>query len=194
MSLPPLLVPGRSAEKFSNGKTCPGTSNGGRPRGAWDGCERAGYETYGFKKAKDREAYSFAEVIEGILRDSPDYIGSEFYLGGQLVKEFGRGDAQHKNSSRGTRPRRLAGADVTSFPFEELRYVGRLGLFRNGAVADTPSLFAKLGIAKKQPQVPGTNPGTKGVRFVETDFVSDDVAANGNRRGSHRRCRLACRT
>lgn len=48
----------------------------------------AGYETYGFKKPKDREAYSFPEVIEGILHTPPDYVGSEFYLGGRLVKEM----------------------------------------------------------------------------------------------------------
>ena len=48
----------------------------------------AGYETYGFKKPKDREAYSFPEVIDGILHDPPDYVGSEFYLGGRLVKEM----------------------------------------------------------------------------------------------------------
>ena len=35
----------------------------------------AGYETYGFKKPKDREAYSFPEVIDGILHDPPDYVG-----------------------------------------------------------------------------------------------------------------------
>ena len=48
----------------------------------------AGYETYGFKKPKDREAYSFPEVIDGILHDPPDFVGSEFYLGGRLVKEM----------------------------------------------------------------------------------------------------------
>jgi CRISPR-associated protein Cst2 len=48
----------------------------------------AGYETYGFKKLKDRDAYSFPEVIDGILHDPPDYVGGEFYLGGRLVKEM----------------------------------------------------------------------------------------------------------
>ena len=73
----------------------------------------AGYETYGFKKPKDREAYSFPEVIDGILfevpetdsngkpvlagegekarpkmKSAPDYPGEEFYLGGRLVKEM----------------------------------------------------------------------------------------------------------
>ena len=88
MSPPPLLVPGRSAEKCSNGKTCPGTSSGGRPRRVWGGCECAGYETYGFQKPKDREAYFFPEVIEGLLHDPPDYVGREFSLGGRLVKEM----------------------------------------------------------------------------------------------------------
>ena len=85
MSLPPLLVPGQKCQKNFDCKTCPGTSNGGRPRGV----------------ALDRA------------------------------------------------PCRLAGADVTSLPFEGLRYVGRLGMFRSGAVAETPSLSSKLGIAKK---------------------------------------------
>ena len=32
--------------------------------------------------------YSFPEVIEGILHAPPDYVGSEFSLGGRLVKEM----------------------------------------------------------------------------------------------------------
>lgn len=88
MSLPPLLVPGQKCQKNFDCKTCPGTSNGGRPRGVWDGCERMGYETYGFEKPKNREAYSFPEVIKDILHDPPDCIGSEFYFRGRLVKEL----------------------------------------------------------------------------------------------------------
>lgn len=48
----------------------------------------AGFETYGFKKHKDRDGYTFPEVIDGILQDPPDYVGSEFYLGGRMVKEM----------------------------------------------------------------------------------------------------------
>jgi len=52
-------------------------------------CLVAGYETYGFKPDKDRPGcYDFPEVINGILHDPPDYPGSEFYLGGKLVKEM----------------------------------------------------------------------------------------------------------
>lgn len=40
----------------------------------------AGYNTYGFKQDG-----SFPEVVDGILKD--DYPGTEFYLGGQIVKE-----------------------------------------------------------------------------------------------------------
>ena len=52
-------------------------------------CLVAGYETYGFKPAKDRPGcYDFPEVIDGILHEPPDYPGNEFYLGGRLVKEM----------------------------------------------------------------------------------------------------------
>ena len=75
-----------------------------------DGCESTGHETYGFKKPKDREAYSFPEVIEGILHDPPDYVGSEFFLGGRLVKEMDTATLD-KLTSRGVTldrdPRRL---------------------------------------------------------------------------------------
>jgi CRISPR-associated protein Cst2 len=49
----------------------------------------AGYNTYGFKQDG-----SFPEVIDGILKD--DYPGSEFYLGGQIVKEVLDVDTQAK--------------------------------------------------------------------------------------------------
>lgn len=58
----------------------------------------AGYGTYGFQKSKKTENYEFPEVIDGILHqektadgtltDAPDYPGSEFYIGGRLVKEM----------------------------------------------------------------------------------------------------------
>lgn len=72
----------------------------------------AGYETYGFKKPKDREAYSFPEVIVGILHDPPDYVGSEFFLGGRFVKEMDAAMIE-KLTGRGVTldrdPRRLLG-------------------------------------------------------------------------------------
>jgi CRISPR-associated protein Cst2 len=44
----------------------------------------AGYETYGFKSDG-----TFPEVVEGILHEpTADYPGSEFYLGGKIVKEM----------------------------------------------------------------------------------------------------------
>ncbi len=58
----------------------------------------AGYSTYGFQKAKKSDNYEFPEVVDGILHqekdgdgkltDSPDYVGSEFYIGGRIVKEM----------------------------------------------------------------------------------------------------------
>ncbi len=49
----------------------------------------AGYGTYGFQKEKKREEYDFPEVIDGILHDpQPDYPGSEFYIGGRIIKEM----------------------------------------------------------------------------------------------------------
>jgi CRISPR-associated protein Cst2 len=55
----------------------------------------AGYATYGFKPDG-----SFPEVIDGILHDPPDYAGSEFYLGGKLVKDM-PADRQQKLRERG---------------------------------------------------------------------------------------------
>jgi CRISPR-associated protein Cst2 len=49
----------------------------------------AGYETYGFKKAAKGDEYIFPEVIDGILHEpQPDYPGSEFYIGGRIVKDM----------------------------------------------------------------------------------------------------------
>lgn len=58
----------------------------------------AGYSTYGFQKAKKSDNYEFPEVVDGILHqekdadgkltDAPDYTGSEFYIGGRIVKEM----------------------------------------------------------------------------------------------------------
>ncbi len=44
----------------------------------------AGYSTYGFKIKDDK--HLFPEVIDGILHD--DYPGSEFYIGGKIVKDM----------------------------------------------------------------------------------------------------------
>lgn len=70
----------------------------------------AGYETYGFKKAKDRDVYLFPEVIEGILQDPADYDGNEFYIGGRIVKEMDATILEKLNSKGVTLdrdPRRL---------------------------------------------------------------------------------------
>lgn len=51
----------------------------------------AGYETYGFKQiceTADGVRYGFPEVVKGILHDPPDYDGTEFYIGGRIVKEM----------------------------------------------------------------------------------------------------------
>jgi CRISPR-associated protein Cst2 len=66
----------------------------------------AGYQSYGFQVDG-----SFPEVVNGILRDpTPDYPGSEFYIGGKIVKDMSDGDFK-KLESRGVTldrdPRRL---------------------------------------------------------------------------------------
>jgi CRISPR-associated protein Cst2 len=50
----------------------------------------AGYGTYGFKPhPKKAGRYVFPEVVHGILHDpTPDYPGTEFFLGGLLVREM----------------------------------------------------------------------------------------------------------
>jgi CRISPR-associated protein Cst2 len=45
----------------------------------------AGYSTYGFHIEEDGR-HTLPEVVDGILKG--DYAGSEFYLGGKLVKDF----------------------------------------------------------------------------------------------------------
>jgi CRISPR-associated protein Cst2 len=66
----------------------------------------AGYQSYGFQVDG-----SFPEVVNGILRDpTPDYPGSEFYIGGKIVKDMSDGDIK-KLELRGVTldrdPRRL---------------------------------------------------------------------------------------
>jgi CRISPR-associated protein Cst2 len=50
----------------------------------------AGYNTYGFQSSGQapNDIHTFPEVIDGILHDPPDYTGSEFYVGGKIVKEM----------------------------------------------------------------------------------------------------------
>jgi CRISPR-associated protein Cst2 len=45
----------------------------------------AGYNTYGFSIPEDGK-HTLPEIVDGILKD--DYAGSEFYLGGKLVKDL----------------------------------------------------------------------------------------------------------
>jgi CRISPR-associated protein Cst2 len=58
----------------------------------------AGYDTYGFRIDRDRhdqqeQTHRLPEIVEGILRDPPDYPGSEFFLGGKLVRDMTDDDA-----------------------------------------------------------------------------------------------------
>lgn len=46
----------------------------------------AGYNTYGFDMKEGK--HSFAEVVDGILHNPPDYNGKEFYIGGKIVKDL----------------------------------------------------------------------------------------------------------
>jgi len=52
----------------------------------------AGYQTYGFrtvKKPDGEEYHLFPEVINGIQHEpTPDYPGSEFFIGGKIVKDM----------------------------------------------------------------------------------------------------------
>ena len=49
----------------------------------------AGYNTYGFSLAGPKEdTHTFAEVIDGILHEPPDYNGKEFFIGGKIVKDL----------------------------------------------------------------------------------------------------------
>ncbi|MFH1421573.1 MAG: type I-B CRISPR-associated protein Cas7/Cst2/DevR [Planctomycetota bacterium] len=45
----------------------------------------AGYDTYGFKISKNKQ-HELPEIVKGILEN--DYSGSEFYIGGKLVKDM----------------------------------------------------------------------------------------------------------
>jgi CRISPR-associated protein Cst2 len=65
----------------------------------------AGYQTYGFTVDG-----KFPEVINGILHETPDYPGKEFYIGGKIVKDM-LDDQSKKLADRGVTldrdPRRL---------------------------------------------------------------------------------------
>jgi len=61
----------------------------------------AGYETYGF-----RPDGNFPEVVEGIL--AGDYPGSEFYLGGVLVREVLPEDKRKSLGAKGVQLHRMA--------------------------------------------------------------------------------------
>ena len=54
----------------------------------------AGYDTYGFE-IEDigtggiaKGIHSLPEIVDGILQDPPDFPGTEFYIGGNLVKDL----------------------------------------------------------------------------------------------------------
>lgn len=78
----------------------------------------AGYDIYGFNVEEDGD-HSFSEVISGILHivekdgkgeASPDYPGSEFYLGGKIVKDMDNktlGDLERQGVHLDRNPQRL---------------------------------------------------------------------------------------
>jgi len=61
----------------------------------------AGYETYGFKPDG-----SFPEVVDGVLYN--DYVGNEFYIGGQLVKSSLNDAVQQQLKDKGVNLFRMA--------------------------------------------------------------------------------------
>ena len=61
----------------------------------------AGYETYGFKLDG-----SFPEVVDGVLYN--DYVGNEFYIGGQLVKSSLDSSTQEQLKAKGVHLFRMA--------------------------------------------------------------------------------------
>ena len=60
----------------------------------------AGYDTYGFEIEDigtggiGRGAHRLPEIVDGILHDPPDFPGTEFCLGGNLVKDLPTGKAE----------------------------------------------------------------------------------------------------
>lgn len=58
----------------------------------------AGFDTYGFQVAEDG-AHAFPEVVEGVLKD--DYPGEEFWIGGKIVKDMEKADAEAREAARG---------------------------------------------------------------------------------------------
>lgn len=61
----------------------------------------AGYETYGFKPDG-----TFPEVVDGVINN--DYAGSEFYIGGQLVKSLLDSHTQEQLKAKGVKLFRMA--------------------------------------------------------------------------------------
>jgi CRISPR-associated protein Cst2 len=83
----------------------------------------AGYQTYGFQVKRDpkeemAQQHFFPEVIDGLLHDPPDYPGSEFYIGGKIVKDM-HSDTAKKLSERSVAldrdPRRLLSTVAEKF-------------------------------------------------------------------------------
>ncbi len=82
----------------------------------------AGYETYGFRtdeKPDGESSHLLPEVVNGILQQpKADYPGSEFYIGGKIVKDMAD-DEQKKLTALGVTldrdPRRLLDAVAAQF-------------------------------------------------------------------------------
>ncbi len=64
----------------------------------------AGYDTYGFRAEEDG-SYSLPEIVEGIIEG--DYDGTEFFLGGELIKNMTE-DLKAELKEKGVRLQRTA--------------------------------------------------------------------------------------
>jgi CRISPR-associated protein Cst2 len=82
----------------------------------------AGYQTYGFRAVPSptgEQFHLFPEVVDGLLHEpTPDYVGSEFYLGGKIVKDMSEDQAK-KLAAKGVTldrdPRRLLATVAEKF-------------------------------------------------------------------------------
>lgn len=90
----------------------------------------AGYGTYGFQVCRDphddqQRTHSFPEVVDGILHDpTPDYPGSEFFLGGKIVKDMSDevvSRLQERGVTLDREPRRVLDAAADRFLSKENR-------------------------------------------------------------------------
>src|SRR5262249_36928595 len=116
----------------------------------------AGYQTYGFTQAG-----TFPEVVDGILRDPPDYDGKEFYLGGKVVKDMSAEQAA-----------RLAdrGVTVERNPQKLLEMWGRSRSERQGQGPVAPPLLSPLAPRQASSPVYGRGFFAAGLAGPAADF------------------------